>query len=181
MLHLPTRLEHSLQKFRLALASSYGRWQTGGMGEVALLQLAGGCRLAGGGQCGTGHCCTGAAQCPYGRLELCYSLVRSLRSLPSLPSTPLHTMAVRFFATSSHLRVHKRNIVWRSTVTLVFTRPDSPPSTVVRGRRAASPPGEVEREPDHMAGRIRGREASERAMGQASSPAGMALQGRTQS
>ncbi|PRQ76857.1 hypothetical protein AAT19DRAFT_12275 [Rhodotorula toruloides] len=93
------------------------------MGEVALLQLAGGCRLAGGGQCGTGHCCTGAAQCPYGRLELCYSLVRSLRSLPSLPSTPLHTMAVRFFATSSHLRVHKRNIVWRSTVTFMEDKP----------------------------------------------------------
>jgi hypothetical protein len=45
-------------------------------------------------------------------------------SLPSsLASLPHDTMAVRFFATSSHLRVLKRNIVWRSTVTFMGDKP----------------------------------------------------------
>ncbi|KAJ8297040.1 hypothetical protein OF846_000292 [Rhodotorula toruloides] len=120
---------------------------------------------------------------------------RPLASLAFLESHPRSTMAVRFFATSSHLLVQKRDIVWRSTVTFMEDKPllllplsppvpasSSPvPTRLPQLSRAASLPGEVERESDPMAGRIRGREASERATGQASSPAGMALQGRTQS
>lgn len=120
-------------------------------------------------------------------------------SLPSsLASLPHDTMAVRFFATSSHLRVQKRNIVWRSTVTFMEDKPlpllpsrlpfqprlhssRLAPSTVVRGRRLPRLWAGWSASWIAWRGRSEVGRHSRRRLGQASSPAGKALQGRSQS